>query len=133
MNFSGSQDKDNVRGGFFKCLEQGIGGFFSEHVDFIYNIDLVAGLIGGIIHPLPKVSDLVNATITSSINLNYIQSPSLGYCLAHRAGIAWLTLTVIGKAVHCLSQDAPGASLTCSPGPTKKIGMRYPTTTKGIA
>jgi len=100
-------------------------------MDLVYDIDLVTSLIGSIIDPLTEVSDVINATIAGSVNLNHIQSPTLGYCLAHRASITWFTLAV-AKAVHCLSQDAPGAGLTCSSWTTKKVGMRYTTTTEGV-
>jgi len=72
MGFSGSQDEDNIWWWFLKGLEQGIRGFLGEHVDFINDIDLVAGLIWSIVDPLPEVSDFINATIAGSINLNDI-------------------------------------------------------------
>jgi len=132
VGFGSSQNKDNIWWWFLKRLEQGVRGFFGEHMDFIYNIDLVAGLVRRIVDLLPEVSDFIDAAIAGSINFYNIQSPSLGYCLAHGAGVAWLALT-IGKTIHCLSQNAPGAGLTCSSWSTKKIGMRYTATTEGIA
>ena len=132
MGFGGSQNKDNMRWGLLKGLEQGIGGFLSEHVDFVYDIDLVTSLVGGIVDLLPEVADIVNAGITGGINLNNVQSRARGYRLAHRTGIARFTLTVIGKAVYRLSQDAPGAGLTRASWAAKKIGMGYPTTAECI-
>jgi len=132
MGFSGSQDEDNMGWWFLKRFEQGVGGFFGEHMDLVYNIDLVTSLVGSIVDPLTEVSDVINATIAGSINLNNIQSPTLGYCLAHRASIARFTLT-IGKAIHRLGQDASGAGLTCSSWTIKKVGVRYTTTIEGIA
>jgi len=100
-------------------------------VDFINNIYLVVGLVGGIVNLLAEVSDFINAAIAGSINFYNIQSPALGYCLAQRTGIARFPLAV-GEAVHRLSQDASGAGFTCASGTVKKIGMRYPTTIEGI-
>jgi hypothetical protein len=91
-------------------------------MDFIYNVDLVTSLIGGIINPLAEVPDIINASVTGGINLNKIYSPALVYCLAHGASIARFTLTVI-KTIHCLSQDAAGAGLTGSSRTTKEIGV----------
>ncbi|MBA7638490.1 hypothetical protein ES703_46146 [subsurface metagenome] len=128
MGFGGSQDKDNMWWWFLKGLEQGIGGFFGKHMDFINNIDLVTGLVWRIGDLLTEVSDFINATITGSINFYDIQSPTFGYRLAEVATITWFALAV-GKTVHCFSQNAPNAGLTRSSWTVKKIGMRYTTTT----
>jgi len=131
MGFSGGQDEDNIGRRFLKRLEQSVGGFFGEHMDLVYDIDLVTSLIGSIVDPLTEVSDVINATIAGSINFNHIQSPALGYCLAHRASVTWFSLA-IGKAIHCFSQDAPGAGLTCSPWTTKKVSVGYTTAIEGV-
>jgi hypothetical protein len=116
---------------FLKRLEQSVRGFIGQHMDLIYDIDLVTSLIGSIVNPLAEATDVLNTPVTGSINLNYIQSSTLGYCLAHRASITWFPLA-IGKAVHCFSQDAAGAGLTRSSRTTKKVSMRYTTTIEGI-
>ena len=131
MGFSGSQDKDNMWWWFLQGLEQGVGGFFSEHMDFIYNINLVAGLIWSIVDPLPEVSDFINTPIAGGINLNDIQGSTLSYCLANTASIARFTLA-ISKTIHRLSQNTSGGGLTGSSWTTKKVGMRYTTATQGI-
>jgi len=100
-------------------------------MDFIYDIDLILGLVGSIVNLLPEVSDFINAAIAGSINLDDIQSSALGYCLAHRAGITRLPLA-IGKTIHRLSQNASGAGLTGASRTTEKIGMRYMAATQGI-
>ena len=132
MGFGSRQDKDNVWWWLFQRLQEGIGGAGTEHMDFVYDIDLVTGFTGSIVSSLAEVPDIVNAGVAGGINLYDIQSPALGYCLAHGAGITRFTLA-IGKTIHRLGQDAPGAGLTCSSWTTKKIGMRYTTSIKGIA
>jgi hypothetical protein len=72
MGFGSSQNEDNMRWGFLKGLEQGIGGFLGKHVEFIYDIDLVTGLVGSIVDLLTKVSDVINTPIAGSINLYHI-------------------------------------------------------------
>jgi len=131
MGFSGGQDKNNMGWWFLKRLEQGVGGFFGKHMGLVYDIDLVTSLIRSIIDSLTEFSDIINATIAGSIDLNHVQSPTLGYCLAHSTSITWFTLA-IGKAVHCFSQDAPGAGLACSSWTTKKVSMRYTTIFKSV-
>ena len=72
MAFGSSQNKDNMRWWFLKCLEQGVGGFFGEHVDFIYNIDLITSLVRSIVDLLPEVSDFINAAIAGGVNFDDI-------------------------------------------------------------
>lgn len=131
MGFGGSQNKNNVGWRFLKRLQQGIGGFFSQHMNFVYNIDFITGLVRRIVDPVTELSDFVNATVAGSINFYDIQSPALAYCLAHRASITRFTLT-IGQAIYCLSQDAASGGLACSSWTTKKVGVRYTTTIEGI-
>ncbi|MBA7678057.1 hypothetical protein ES703_86328 [subsurface metagenome] len=100
-------------------------------MNFVYNIDLVTGLVRSIVDPVTEVSDFINATIASSINFYDIQSPTLAYCLAHGASITRFTFA-IGKAIYCLSQDAASGGLACSSWTTKKVGVRHTTTIEGI-
>jgi hypothetical protein len=131
MDFGGSQDKNDMGRRFFKSLEQGVRGFLSQHMNLIYNIDLVTSLVGSIIDPLTEVSDFIDTPIAGSINLNHIQSPAFGYCLAHGASIARFTLA-IGETIHRLGQNASGTGLTCASWTVEKIGVRHTTTTESI-
>jgi hypothetical protein len=72
MGFGGSQDKDNMRWWLLQRLEQGIRGAGAEHMDFVYDIDLVASLIGGIVDLFPEAADVINAGVTGSINFDDI-------------------------------------------------------------
>ena len=132
MGFGGSQNKNNMWWWFLKGFKQGVRGVITEHVDFVYDVDLITGLVGGIVDLLTEVSNIINTGVTSGVNFDDIQRPGLGDCLAYGAGIARLTLAVV-KAVYCFSQDTPGASLAGSPWATEKIGMRYMATTEGVA
>jgi len=100
-------------------------------MDFIYNVDLVTGLIGGIINPLAEAPDIINTSVTGGVNLNKIYRPAFIYALAHGAGIARFTLTIV-KTIHCLSQDAAGAGLTGSSRTTKEISVRDTLAIEGI-
>jgi hypothetical protein len=132
MDFGGSQDEDNMGWWFLESLEQSIGGASTKHMDFIYDIDLVTGLVWSIVDLLPEAPDIFNTSVTSSINLNHIQSPALGYCLANATIITWFTLA-IGKTIYCLSQNTPGAGLARSSWTAEKIGMRHTPATEGVA
>jgi len=131
MCLCGRQNKDNMGWRFFQCLEQSVRRFLGEHVNFIYNVDFVAGLVGGVVDFLPQVTDFINTAIAGSVNFNNIQGPPLGYCLAHGAGIAGLPFTT-GQTIDGFGQDTPGTCFTSTPGTAEKIGMRYMTTAQGV-
>ena len=131
MGFGGSQDKNNMWWWFLEGLEEGVSGASAKHVDFVDDIDLVAGLVGGIVDLLTKTADIVDAGIAGSVDFDDIQSPGISYCLAHGTGIAGLALP-IGETIYRLSQDARGAGLTSSPWATKKVGMRYTATAECV-
>jgi hypothetical protein len=100
-------------------------------MDFVYDIDLVTGLVGSIVDLLTEAPNVINTSVTGGINFYDIQSPAFGYCLAQGASITRFTLA-ISKAIYCLSQDTTSGGLTCSSWTTKKVGVRYAATIEGI-
>ena len=68
MSFGSRQDKDDMRWRFLKSFEQGVSGRISEHMDFVYDVDFVTGLVGSVVDPFPELPDVINATIAGSIN-----------------------------------------------------------------
>jgi hypothetical protein len=132
MSFGGSQDEDNVWWWFFEGFEQGIGGAITQHMDFVNDVNLVAGLVGGIVDLLTQAPNIINAGIAGGINFDNVQGSGLAYCLAHGAAIARFTIT-IAKAVYCLGQNTRRARLTGSSWTTEEIGVRYVATTQRVA
>ena len=100
-------------------------------MDFVDDIDLVAGLVGSIVDLLTKAADVINTGVTGGVNFYDIQSSTFGDCLAHGAGIAGLAVT-IGEAIDCLSKAACGAGLAGPTRTTEKIGMGYATTAESV-
>ena len=123
MGFGSRQDEDSIRRWFLKGLEQGIGGTGTEHMDFVYDIHLVAGLVGSVVDLLAQAADIVNTGVAGSVNLDYVERPTLGDCPAHFAGVAGLALTA-GETVDRFGEAARGAGLACSARATEKVGMR---------
>ena len=120
MGLGGGQDKDGVRRRFFQRLQQGVGGLLGEHVDFVDDIDLVAGLVRGVVHLLPQVADLVDAAVAGGVNLDNIERPPLGYLLAHRAGIARLPFASLVRQFTALARMRPVLVLPVPRGPQKR-------------
>ncbi len=117
--------------GFLKGLEQGIGGTITKHMNLIDDVDLVSSLIRSVIDLLTEAANVFNTSVTGGINLDNVQSPTLGYCLAHGARVARFSFAV-SKTIHCLSHNAPGAGLAGSSRAAKKVSMRYTLTVEGI-
>jgi hypothetical protein len=132
MGLGGGQDKDDMGRWFLKGFEQGIGGTAAQHMDLVYYIDLIAGLIGGVIDLLAQLPDIVNTGITGGVYLYDIQCPAFIYCQTHLAGVARLTLIVV-QAVDSFGKYTGSAGLTRSPGAAEKIGMRCAFAFQGIA
>ena len=99
---------------------------------FIYYVNFVAGLIGSVVDLFPQASDIVYAGITGGIDFDDVHRPAFGDGFAHLAGIAGLTLTAGGQAIHRFGQDAAGTGFTGAARPAKKIGMRNPAAIQGI-
>ncbi len=131
MSFGSSQDKDNVWWWFLKSFKQSVRGTVTKHVDFVYDVDLVAGLVGGIIDLFTEAPNIINSSVTGSINFYDIKGSTIGYCLAYGASIAGLPFS-ISKTVNCLGQDTPSAGLAGSSWSTKEVSMRYTATTKRV-
>jgi len=131
MGFGGSQNKYNMRWRFFKGFKQSVGGTGTEHMDFIYNIDLVAGLVRGVIYLLAEAPDVIDTGVASCVDFYDVQSPGFGYCLTHGAFVTGFTVAT-GEAIDRFGQRTTGTGFTCSPGATKKIGMRYAPTSESV-
>ena len=131
VGFGRRQDEDNVRRRLLQRLEEGVGGLLGEHVDFIDDIDLVARLVGGVVHLLAEVSDFVDTAVAGGIDFDNVHSAAFGDCPAHVAFVAGLALAVV-EAVDGFSQTAGRAGLAGAAGSAKKVGMRYLLTGEGV-
>jgi hypothetical protein len=113
-----------MRWWLLQSLQQGIGSCFSKHVDFIYDVYLVAGDAGTITHPFPEIANLVNATVAGSIYLHYVQRASFGNGAANITIVAWFA-PLLTETINCLGQDTPGTRFASASRAAKKISMGY--------
>ena len=131
MHICGGQDKDSIAWRLLQGLEQGIKGFGGQHVRFVKHINLVLTR-GGRHHDLfAQVTDAVNTTIGSGINLDDIErvaSGNLTALLALVAGfpIDWMT-TIDG-----FSQETGSTRLAGSSRAGEEIGMCEVTITERV-
>ena len=73
VRFSGAEDEDDVGGGFFQRLEQGLSGGSGDSMDFIDNIDLPPPLNGRKLAFFDNIPHLLDPRVAGSINLPDIQ------------------------------------------------------------
>ena len=132
MWFCSRQNENSVRRWLFQSLEKGIGCLLSYHVDFVYDVDLVASKIWGIVDFFPQVTNFINAPIARCIYFYYIQSIAFVNCPTYVTVIAGLTLRRI-KAIHRLGQDARGAGLPSASWTAEKVGVSYSPAVNRIA
>jgi hypothetical protein len=102
-------------------------------MDFIDDIDLIAGLAGDIVDSLPQVTDIVHTGMAGSVNLDNIECSALGYCLAHGTGVARFPLALGGEAIYGFRQDATRAGLAGAPGTAEKISVGDAPTGESVA
>jgi hypothetical protein len=69
-----------VRRRLLQSFEEGIGRFLSYHVDLVYDIDLVASQVGGVIYLLSKVANFIDAPIAGGVYFYNIRSAGFIYC-----------------------------------------------------
>jgi hypothetical protein len=69
-----------VRRRLFQGLKEGIGRFLGYHVDFVYDIDLVASQVGGIIDLFSQVANFIDAPVAGGVYFYNIGSAGFVDC-----------------------------------------------------
>ena len=116
-----------MAGRFFQRFQQRVEGAFTEHMDFVDDVDLEAAAgraIAGVVHDL---ADVVDAGIAGGVDFDHVEIIAAGDGQAGiafaagrgRGGIKLLTIQGFG-------QDSGGAGLTGASGAAKKIGVGDP-------
>ena len=115
MGVSSRQNENDMGRWLFQCLEQGVSSLFSEHVDFVNNIDLVVRSARHEGHLLTQAANFVNTAVGRGIQLDHIHRIALGDRLAYCTLVTGLTVAVV-QAINGFGQDTAGAGLTSAPG-----------------
>jgi hypothetical protein len=69
-----------VRRWLLQGLKEGIRSFLGYHMDFIYDIDLVASQVGGIVDLFSQVANFIDAPVTGGVYFYNIGSAGFVYC-----------------------------------------------------
>ena len=84
-DFRGGEDELGVRRRLFQGLEQGVEGLRGEHVNFVENVDLVAGADRSIANRVVDLAHVVDAVVRGGVHLDDVDVPALHDRLAMHA------------------------------------------------
>ena len=125
------EEKLHMRRGLFQRLEQRIESRCREHVNLVDDVDFVFARGGRKLGRIPQLTNLVDAVVRSTVDLQYVQGAPLGDFLHPRVGIVELNAGSTG-AIERLGKDARQGGLACTTRPTEQIAMRDPPQTNGV-
>jgi hypothetical protein len=106
VRLGGGENEDDVGRRLLQGLEEGVEGGLREHVDLVYEVNLVlAG--GGEGYFVAQAANLVNAAVAGGIELDQVHGAAREEVEAVLAAVAGLTFLAVG-AVEGLAEEAAG-------------------------
>jgi len=84
------ENKDDVLGWFFECLEESVEARLADHVDLVDHIDFRAAPLRCIANLFYEVTNVVNAVVGCGINLDEIREGPSEHLGARRTFVAWV-------------------------------------------
>ena len=136
-DFGGGKDEFDVLGRFFQRLEQRVEGAGAQHVDFVNDIDLVAGRGRSVVDAVQNVgTDVVDPGLGGAIHLDHVHMLAggnrlAGIALAARLG-GWPALAIRTGAVQPFGDDSRGGGLAGAANAGHDEGLRDPVRGKGV-
>ena len=112
-------------GRLLECLEQGVEGTATEHVDLVDQVDLEGAACRGVGGVLTQSPYIIHAGVAGGIDLHDIETPSFGDLdagIADTTGIVGGTVRV-GLTVQGLGENACRGGLPDATRSDKEIGL----------
>jgi hypothetical protein len=134
VGFGGAEDEFHVRGRLFHGLEQGVEGLAREHVDFVDDVDFVAGLVGGGQAGVgDELSGLVDGAVGGAVDLDDVQVVAAhdgpGHALLDAlvgVGVGVVGGWAVGdgeRGVEGAGEESGHGGLADAAGPGEEVGM----------
>ncbi len=133
LRLGGGQHKDNVAGGFFQNLEQGVEGGVGDLVRFVQDVDFEAIPGRAIAGCFAEFPDFVDAAVSSGIDLDDVDrvpSANLGARVANPAGFPYGVIR--GTAIKGHGQDTGHGGFSNAPMSAEDVSMSDPALFYGI-
>ena len=100
MRFGGGKHEQDMRGWFFQCLQQGVEGGHTEHVNFVDDINFKRAAGGHIFDIFPQFPDLIDTVIGCTVDFKNVGPMPAGNLFARSASItrhgSWPLRTIHG-------------------------------------
>ena len=125
LDLGGGQNKDDVGGGLFQRLEQGVEGRRREHMHLVDDVHLVAAGAGGVGGLVPQVADVVDAVVGGGVHLDHVEDAAVVDAAADRAAAAGVAVCGV-QAVDRLGEDLGAGGLAGAPHPGEQVGVAHP-------
>ena len=125
MQFCRAQYEHEMRGRFFKDLQQSVEGRNGEHVHLIDDIDALfdtGGRENGFILQGP---DVVDAVVGCGVELHHVKDASIQDAAAGGALVAWAAVHGV-FAVHGPGQDLCAGGFACAACADEKVSVGQP-------
>ena len=122
VRLGGRQHENHMGRRFLQRFQQSVERLVGQHVDFIDDINLIAGLRRRKLHIFPQIANLVDAPVRCGIDLINIHRHAVINQFTGTAVIAGRRRRPL-LAVQSFRQDFGGAGLTGSPRSGKQIGV----------
>ncbi len=124
IRFSGREDEDRVRRRLFKRFQQGVEGFFGQHVHFIDDVHFVARFVRPEADLFTQITDLVDPSVRGRVDLDQVELAPLGYADADPAVIARTGGRIFVQAVDRFGEDARRACLARAARTGEEVRVR---------
>ena len=134
-DLGGGEDELGVGRRLFQGLEQGVEGRGRQHMHFVDDIDLVAGLGRGIADPVQQLAHLVDLGAAGGVQFQDVHVPALddgGAVAALMAEIHGGLMDRIALEIQGPGQQPGGGGLAHPPHPGQHEGMGDPAGAEGV-
>ena len=108
VDVGGGEEENDVGGGFFEGLEEGVEGGFREHVDFVDDVDFVGAGGGGELGALEEVADVVDAGVGGGVDFDDVDI---------------VVFELVGEAVDFVGYDAGDGGFADAAGAGEEVGV----------
>ena len=125
MGLRRGEKEDDVLRRLLQSLEEGVKSSYGEHMDLVYDVDLVGGLGRREYYFFAYPSYVVDTVIGSRVDLYNVKEGPVQDTLTDGAFVTRIAVYGI-LAVYCSGEDLGYTGLTCSPLSRKEICVADP-------
>ena len=124
MGFGRREYETSIGGWLFERFQQGVECAGAEHVYFVDDVDLVAGLARLEADLFAEFSNVVDTVVAGSVDFDEVQHATFVDGGTVVAAVTGLVLLV--GAVQCFGKDSGGGGLAGAAGSGEQVGMCDP-------